>query len=194
METEECDHDHDRCKKCTYNDTTYNENDIVKSDQCYHYICSDNYLRMELLCFNGPSSQEDCAEGETYIAPADDTEALAQNCCGRCEQKKCYTEEYPVTLNVEGCIPAVVDIGQCKGSCGMPTLTIASLPTTLDQFNGTVSLHNTCECCTGDVVSRDIELNCEGILRVVQMGVLANCRCQQCSEYEYWEPVQGGAE
>lgn len=186
-EVEECDWNTTRCQKCYYNNGTddleYNQNDVVYSSQCYDYICLNNETRMELRCTDGPFGQDDCEEGQTYIAPQDDDEAYQNNCCGRCEAYRCHYVKNNVELQVDTCVPKTVDVGMCKGGCGMPQEAITQIPTTLAAFElGVVHLHSECSCCKGTVETIDIQLECDGEIKTVQFGHLAQCACEQCGD------------
>jgi hypothetical protein len=190
-ETEQCDGKRGRCQNCVYNGTVYAENDVVYSEQCYNYICVDDTLRKELNCVDGPSSQEDCSEGEVYVPPSNPEEAESNNCCGRCERRPCSYEENPVNLIVESCIPKSVDIGRCSGSCSPSSMSLDSpLPRTLAEFGSTVSLHASCECCKGTVETMDVELVCDGVIQIVKMGKLTSCQCDACGDAETVQQLQ----
>jgi len=194
-EEEYCAEDTATCAVCLYNGTEYRNNDVVESSLCYQTICVDNGTQVELRCDEGPSGPHHCADDEIYVPPGSEDEAAGQNCCGRCEKKKCRAEEICLTVNLtkaDGsfCGERNVTVEKCVGTCGDSSSTPSLNPYAVnpDLYFSIKSgseawyLADECKCCKGHISLIERKMACDdGHTEHFYVPTATGCECRDCS-------------
>ncbi|XP_052779568.1 SCO-spondin-like isoform X2 [Mya arenaria] len=167
------------CNSCSYQGMTYEEDEVVYSEECSHFICVKGDIVETSKC----EKDLQCGPGEVLIE--------GNGCCPECKPAeetpdKCQeqTKEIRMEYNSVEHGKCVSDKKQkvkfCGGSCGN------SLDMPMLAMPGDKSSNANCKCCSGDLGERnEVEMTCvrEGGASTKHTAFyqnMTNCKCNQC--------------